>query len=346
MTMHDTKKTKPYISMRRSGFSLLELMLSLALIVVITSLIGSLMQIYARNFATRGDDIRREQLARALLSMMAEDIRSVVMQQEYDPKVLQQLLGASSSGAGASAPAEPVVSELGSSPSTQIDVSSATAGSFSTMATTSLAPGIYGDQFSLVVDVSRIPRPDEYLIQQASLIDGFLTDVPGDMKTVTYYVQASTNMGISDQLSSFADPANSTGYSSGLVRRQLDRAVTANAEEMGDSQRLLRTGDLVAPEVIAIDFAYFDGVSWLLEWDSSAQSLPWLVQISLAMQSATASQQAEWEPGTPISTMTLQDRQAYGIEVYQLIVAIPGAQLAAADAAAAEQAAGMESMGL
>jgi hypothetical protein len=133
---------------------------------------------------------------------------------------------------------------------------------------------------------------------------------------------------------------------SGLVRRQLDRGVTAYAEEIGDTSRLMRTGDLIAPEVISIEFSYFDGTQWLLEWDSSTQSLPWLIQISLAMQSATGSEKSWMAPGTPISTMTYEDRTAYGVKIYTLVVAIPGAQLRAADAMTEDQAAGMDSMGL
>ncbi len=335
----------------RSAFTLLEVILSLALIVVATALIGSLMQIFARNFATRGDDIRREQLARALLSQIADDIRGVVLPQEYDTSVLEQLMGSSGGGGGgaATAPVEATSGLASETAASENSTTSATATSdvLAETVTTSLPPGIYGDQYSLIVDVSRIPRPDEYVVQQATLVDSFLTDVPGDMKTVTYYVQQPTNMGIQDSLAQFAAPTDpTTAYSAGLVRRQLDRGVTAYAEEMGDTQRLQRTGDLLAPEVVALEFAYFDGVDWLYEWDSSTQSLPWLVEITLAMQSASASAEAQLAPGISISMMSFADRQAYGVEIYQLVVAIPGAQLHAADAASADQAAGMESMGL
>ncbi|MEZ6134057.1 MAG: type II secretion system protein [Pirellulaceae bacterium] len=337
---------KPIQRSARGGFTLIELMLSLALIVVATALIGTLMQIYASNFATRGDDIRRAQLARSLLTMIAEDIRSVVMEQEYDPTVLEQLMGGSSSGGGGGgAPTADTSGGTGlasSAPST----SATDTGELSETATTSLPPGIYGSQYQLMVDVSRVPRPDQYIRLQQSLIDGTLTDIPGDMKTVTYYVQAATQMGVQDTMSAFTQSADETGFAAGLVRRQLDRAITAYAEENGDTQRLLQTGDLVAPEVISLEFSYFDGINWLTEWDSSTQSLPWLVQVSLAMQSASGARVSKFEPGTPLNTINLADRQSYGIEVYELIVAIPGAQLRAADAASADQAAGMSSVGL
>jgi len=342
----------------RSAFTLIELLLSLALIVVATALVGSLMQMFSRNFATRGDDIRREQLARALLSKIADDIRAVVLPQEYDSSVLEQLLGASGgSSPSNAAAATSSTSSLGNSASStgtsdsSNTTGSASGGDLSTTVTTSLPPGIYGNQYSLIVDVSRIPRPDEYIMQAASMTDHFLADVPGDMKTVTYFIQSPTNMGVDDTLAQFAVAnvsanGSPSGQSSGLVRRQLDRAVTAYAEEMGNTQRLQRTGDLLAPEVVALEFAYFDGVDWLTEWDSSTQSLPWLVEITLAMQTATASMTTPFTPGISINRLPYADRKAYGIEVYQLVVAIPGAQLHAVDTATADQAAGMESMGL
>ena len=352
----------------RSGFTLIELMLALALIVVTTALIGSLMQMFSRNFATRGDDIRREQLARALLTKMADDIRSVVMPQEYDSSVLEQLLGASGGGGGASGGgggggassggANPAAAGASSSQTSGSGMSGTAGsdsptegGSLTDTITASLPPGIYGDQYSLIVDVSRIPRSDEYTMPSASLMDHFIADVPGDMKTVTYYVQALTNMGIEDSLSQFATPESlanspSNGQSGGLIRRQLDRAVTAYAEEMGDTQRLSRTGDLLAPEVVALEFAYYDGVDWLTEWDSSTQSLPWLVEITLGMQSARGSEASPFSPGVSLNQLSYEDRQSYGIELYQLVVAIPGAQLRPVDAASADQAAGMEAMGL
>ena len=94
--------------MKRKAFTLMELMLALSLVVVAAALIGSLMQMYARNFATRGEDIRRIQLARSILTMIAEDLRSVVTAQEYDASVLEQQMGgvagggAAAGGAGAS----------------------------------------------------------------------------------------------------------------------------------------------------------------------------------------------------------------------------------------------------
>lgn len=386
--------------MKRSAFTLLELILALALTVFAVSLIGTIMRIYANDFATKGEDIRRMQLARSLLNMIADDIRSVLTQQEYDGAVLEQLMGSAAAG-GTGTPTSGASPSMGSgtgssgstlNPSSTVNPSStantsstssantsSTAGGGGTggsgsgtgsgtsmsstgsatgatatdpnadLATTATAMplGLYGSQYQLLLDASRLPRPDEYYAQQQnSILGGTLVDVPGDVKTICYYVQSPTNMGVNDQLAELTGVSTTDGMSAGLVRRRLDRAVSAFAEEQGQMDQLLRTGDLVAPEVVSIEFSYFDGTQWLTSWDSSTQSMPWLIQITLAMQSARGEKKSPFTPGTPISLIPLEDRQAYGIEVYDLVVAIPGAQLQAAPTSAAETDAGLESVGL
>lgn len=345
-------------SSSRGGFTLIELLLSLALIVVATALIGSLMQLYSRNFASRGDDIRREQLARSLLGMIADDVRSVVLEHEYDPTVLEQMLssssggggdaggggdsagGAPTGGTGFSAGDSSLASDSSAASDTSVDTES-----LDETATTEMPMGLYGNQSTLMVDMSRVPRTDEYAPQQNSIVSGNLVDVPGDLKTVTYFIQVPTNQGVDDVMSNFTQAQDSAGFSSGLIRRSLDRRVTAYAEEIGDTDRLTRTGDLVAPEVVSLEFGYYDGTQWLYEWDSSTQGLPWLISVTLAMQSAEGRETNEVAAGTLLSAMSIADREAYGIDIYQLTVAIPGAQLHAGDTST-EDDAGLEAMGL
>jgi prepilin-type N-terminal cleavage/methylation domain-containing protein len=345
--------------MKRRAFTLIELMLALSLVVVATALIGSLMQMYARNFATRGEDIRRIQLARSILNMIAEDLRSVVTAQEYDASVLQQQMGnvaggggaaggaggaGGASGAGASGAGASAQSAGGAS----ADGASASGGEDATGTQSTIrAPGIYGSQYELTLDISRLPRPDEYFPQPGAMISPTLTDVPGDIKNVSYFVQTPSAMGVQDNLEAFNDGTIMTnGMSSGLVRRQLDRAILAYAEEIADTTRLMRTGDLIAPEVYSLEFAYFDGVQWTYTWDSSTQSLPWLVQITLGIQSASGEAKAQLESGVSLSSLTYDQQAEYGIQVYELIVAIPGANLKAAATETEDADSGMSAMGL
>ncbi len=340
--------------MKRKAFTLIELILALSLIVVATALIGNLMQMYAKNFATRGEDIRRMQLARSILNMVAEDLRAVVTVQEYDASVLEQQLGsgggAAGGGGGGGAASSGASGSAGGASGTA--GASGTSGGASDptaeeAAVVSRAPGIYGSQYELTLDVSRLPRADEYIPAAGAMVASTLTDVPGDIKTVTYFVQTPSVIGVEDSMAMFNDSTTVTnGMTSGLVRRALDRAIMAYAEETGDSTRLLRTGDLIAPEVVSLEFAYFDGTQWLYDWDSSTQSLPWLVQITLGIQSASGEAKADLESGISLNTLTYEQQAEYGVQVYELIVSIPGAQLKAAAVAFEQADSGMSSMGL
>ncbi len=368
----------------RSAFTLMELILSLALIVVATALLGSLMGIYARSFSTRGDSIKQKQLARSLLTMMADDIRAVVVAQQYDDSVLQQMLGGSSgsastgtggtgtgsgtggtgtgststggsgtggsgtgstgTGTGTGATAGGSSTGTGSTGGSATEQSSGTETDTST-ASTALPPGIYGSQYQLMVDVSRIPRTSEYNQTTGSI--GMLSDVPGDVKSVTYLLQSGGPLGVQDSMLQVSTASQNTLISnSGLVRRAIDRNVLKYAEENATATSLNSTGDLVAPEVVAMEFSFYDGTQWLYDWDSSQQGLPWLVQITLALQSPESAEANPIVGGITLSTLTVSDQQAYGIQVFQMTVAIPGANLQAAGTSAQSSGSGMQAMGL
>ena len=96
-------------------------------------------------------------------------------------------------------------------------------------------------------------------------LTGSLGDMPSDIKTIGYYVQSPGPNGVQDPLAALsqqattANGASSTPSNGGLVRRSVDRAITQYAYENGRSDQLLKTGQIVAPEVMAIEFQYFDG---------------------------------------------------------------------------------------
>ena len=53
---------------------------------------------------------------------------------------------------------------------------------------------------------------------------------------------------------------------------------------MGNISTLNQTGDLLAPEVKAIEFSYWDGLTWQLEWSSDEfGELPLAVQVTIYM---------------------------------------------------------------
>jgi prepilin-type N-terminal cleavage/methylation domain-containing protein len=208
----------------RRGFTLLELILSLALCAVVAGLIGSLVHIYLLNQETGRDSVQQSQMARAVLNMIAEDVRTSVRYQSFDTGGLQELLsgatgggsmsggattggtaggstsGGSSSGVGGTTGAATSGSTGGASTGGASSSGSGATDTGSTSTTTNapLPPGIYGSSTSIEIDVSRLPRPDEYYPKVGDTSLGTLGDMPSDVKTVGYYVQSPRSDGVQD----------------------------------------------------------------------------------------------------------------------------------------------------
>ena len=412
---------------RRDGFTLLELLLALSLSAVVALLIGGLVQLYLLNENRGRENVRQAQVARAVLSMIAEDIRTTVRYQPFDTSGLQQMLsgsaasmmgmpggmaggGTSGAGGGGSsvggggvstgtgAPSagnqntgspSPSTGGTGSLPTgtsggagiasgggrtsaagggTSINFPSSSgsgsAGSSSGGASASSAtsdqisvpPGVYGSEASIEIDVNRMPRPDEYTMRPGDMSIGTLGDMPSDIKTVSYYLQSPRSDGILDPLSRLtSETSTSTSGASvstngGLVRRSLDRAVTQYAYQVGNTTQLLRTGELIAPEVLGIEFSYFSAANgWQTQWDSSTLGLPSVVKVTIAMQSESMARSNPITPGLSLSSITSAMAQEYGIQFYSTNVIIPGAGLLTAPQSQSETGStsnGMSSLGL
>ncbi|MBI1900684.1 MAG: hypothetical protein HYS13_06180 [Planctomycetia bacterium] len=314
----------------RRGITLLELILSLALTAIIVSIIGVAIFLNLRALDKRRADVEETQLARAVLRMMADDIKSAVQTPQIDTSQIESSgsAGASSgggqgSGGGAGTPGGDSGSGgSGSGGSGGGGSGSGTSGTGATGAETETANntediagsttlpavvGLYGNQYELQVDTSRLPRVDQY---DPAFTPSGTADIPSDVKTVAYFLRTTP---ISQE----------PGGRPGLVRRSLDRAV---AEWSSDGGGLTSQydGDLLAPEVTALEFRYFDGKEWLTEWDSQQLGgLPMAVEIVIVVDRTVLQQQPGLLAANPEITQgdTLSDPR-----LYRLVVQLPGAQ--------------------
>ncbi len=273
---------------RRAAFTLLEVLLTLSMSIVLMVLIGGVLQFYGRDMQTSDLEVRQVQLASAVMQMIEDDLRATLYTEPVDTSALASLLSSAGggsggeSGSGGSAgdeAAPPDDSELGSDASAAMDLSAGVA--------VLQKPGLIGNQQQIQVDVSRLPRLEEYMV----LFDGStaaLNDLPSDIKTVAYHVQQSGAIGgVEDPLENLgANPSGTlTGGAGGLVRRSLDRAATVHASLTGGLSRLSQTGEILAPEIIAIEFEYWDGFNWQIEWSSDSYGgLPLAVRVTLTMR--------------------------------------------------------------
>jgi hypothetical protein len=180
---------------------------------------------------------------------------------------------------------------------------------------------------------------DEYDPTLADPSAGAL-DLPSDVKTVAYFLQGGgtvTSSAALDSTGTTLSIAVDTSQS-GLVRRQLDRAVTQWASNNGNLASLSTGGDVIAPKVQSLEFAYFDGSEWLLEWDSGeAGRVPLAVEIVIGI----ASPQAVRQVTTSTGTSTVADGTE--LNYYSLIVYLPAGEIV--DEGGTESGASGESMG-
>lgn len=312
---HSTLPT-PY-SKLRTAFTLLEVILALALAVVVIGLVG--LGVHSVLKIVDGGRLRteRDQLARAILHRIADDLRGTIRYEPFDDSGLSSANSAASAAASAlTGGASQSQNQDGEgnaagddSGSNSANSNSASSGNDSSQnmlgETSSLIPGIYGSQTYLQIDVGRIPRFDEF----AAGADGLSMPVPAsDVRRVAYYVGGASSM-----ISGGNTALGTSRVDGGLIRQELNQASAQWAAEQGDPGMLDQYSSLLAPEALALEFRYFDGTQWLNEWDSTANGgLPRAVEIILVLQA---------EPNAVGLTPGLTPNDADN--VYQLIVHLP-----------------------
>jgi hypothetical protein len=301
--------------------TLLEVLLTLALMAIVITLLGVAIDFHLRVVDVRRTRVEQAQLARAVLRMMANDIRATVQSEPVDFSSVQQL--ATGTGLGMDDLGD--LGDLGGEIDPDEVEQSLTDGIEGSVAAPSEA-GLYGNQYELRIDVSRLPRPDPY----AALLmteTAEATDIPSEIKSVAYYVLGGATGG---NAAAPPAPIASAGQDSlaasptenlvtGLVRRSLSRAAAQWAGENGNLDTLLRNTEVVAPEVAHLEFRYFDGTEWLFEWDTAQEGgLPVAVEVGIWIQSPD-------EKPAPATRSALEERETTRVsgDVYRLIVDLP-----------------------
>jgi hypothetical protein len=144
-------------------------------------------------------------------------------------------------------------------------------------------PGIRGGPNWIDIDVSHLPRPEEFHGVITMGAETSIMQLPSDIKTVSYYLQPLDALS-DDEKSMTQGGFTEEAKHGGLVRRVIDRATARTAYLMNDTTFLDKAGDVIAPEITSVQFRYFDGSLWVEEWDSEAYGgLPVAVEITLGI---------------------------------------------------------------
>ncbi len=289
---------------QRSAYTLFEVIVALGLSVIVLAAIGFAVDLHLRTLQSRRSRVEEAQLARAVLRLMADDLRNAVQYKAIDFSSVEKLATGNSST---------IEEELGEEQPIEEE-----AQSLADSVAPPTIPGLYGNQFELRVDISRLPRVDQYdpsLVAESVSV----TDIPSDVKTVAYYLIADSTT--TEFQSATLDGDDSTRQT-GLVRRVLDRAVTQWAADNGSLSSIDSSGEIVAPEVVYLEFRFFDGSEWVIEWDSDELGgLPIAVEIGLGIAPSNANVQTAPTPSSHDES-TQQE-----MSFYRLVVHLPASEI-------------------
>lgn len=161
-----------------------------------------------------------------------------------------------------------------------------------------MMPGLVGGSNWLQVDLSSLPRLDQVMLAQTNNqpTQAGATRA-ADMKTVSYFMAAAPGLPqvLSTQL---ADGSRGQG----LLRKEMGRSMGLPTSGMGgaaggatmtsaataSASSKTSLPEALAPEVVKLEFQYFDGAGWQPSWNSQQRNgLPKAVKILASFMADT-----------------------------------------------------------
>ncbi len=262
----------------RAALTLLEVILAIALTSIVMLLVSMAIDFQLRATERRRADAEQAQIVRAVLQQMSTDLRGSLYAKTTDFSSVADLPAAQLADLDSE-----LTGEVGAEEAAAIDEATDEVGDIASSATSSELPGLFGNRYELVFDISHLPNRYELARIAAA---GESAGPSGDVKSVAYYLAALQQPGVySDQAGGSTaafNPENELAQI-GLVRRVIDRAAVRWVADRGEADFLLDNAELIAPEVCALEFRYFDGVEWLEQWNSDdLLGLPVAVEIIIA----------------------------------------------------------------
>ncbi|HEX4412542.1 MAG TPA: prepilin-type N-terminal cleavage/methylation domain-containing protein [Lacipirellulaceae bacterium] len=316
----------------RAGFTLFELILSIALFAVLLTLIGMAVNLYLMRVDADRSRVEEAQLARSVLTMIADDIHAASIYKPQDTKDLAALMLASKpfdvdtvdAAAGSPKPGGPSgptaatkIAAIASTSSTSGQSATGSTGSSTSSGSTTSASGsgtdqtgttmplgLNGSDSDIYIDVTRIPRQEELfstvtgytnapspvssgsggMTSSTSTTDGNVNP-PADLKTVHYYVRPGNSVEPGSEATTSLAPGTQAGVG-GLVREEVPRQLVLFSEQNGNGSAVGTGGTLIAPEVVQIQFQYFDGSQLATTWDmNQTPQLPVAIEVAIWLKS-------------------------------------------------------------
>jgi len=255
------KDSRPFFpGPHRSGFTIIEVMVAAGLTTLLMAAMYSAMSVYWTTAVESYDEIERSQIARALLRSMARDIQSCTFREEEDQATSEDddlLLG-----------------DLDTTAAEPVDPDAAMA---------AYTNGLVGTDTDLMLYISRPDKNQSYVSAQELATP---SERSSDAIIVRYFLAERGGVGLSGMVAEEA-LAESTSDSNvaGLAIMHGDQIGLSTAMNLGDIDLQMEAADLLAREVAAIRFSYFDGMDEFEEWDSKVKNaMPRAVIIEVTLR--------------------------------------------------------------
>ena len=301
----------------RPGYTLFEVMLSLALILVLMTLIGTALNTHLHNQFHNRMQVEEAQLARALLNRIADDIRAVLLDPEEGENAASGSPSEDDTDETADNPADTSSADESDSESDTTSYDEDYAYEYSIVGK---KKGIYGGPDWIQIDTCRT-IPGERFAYEANNINSYSYDYENEefipelnllssgQKTVLYYLgydsgtvdaeeeYLTKQKGTSVEPDRYQQGWLTSNIKYGLYYREMNRVIAEYAVEMGlDAvNQMMDNDEHLAPEVDNLEFYYYvnddpdhavEEGEWLDAWDMDAEGgqLPLAIEIRLSIR--------------------------------------------------------------
>lgn len=232
--------------MRRTGFTLLEVLLSLAIAVLLLSAMYVAVNTHVRLSEAAREVTEHGTLARMVFARISGDILASLG--PTPPDRSQSAAGTGGTTAGGGTGTGGVTGATGTTPAGGTTTPAAGAATTSLNGSVQFNLGVQGTADRLTLYVSRIPRDSRFLPEP---MRGEIEPVSSDLRRVTYWLAGGTDAPF------------------GLAR-QVVRLVTSDDQMSAVPPDVADESTYVlAEEVRGLSFSYFDGTSWRDSWDGT-----------------------------------------------------------------------------
>ncbi len=345
----------PASARNTAGFTLFELLIAVGLTSLLMAALYSAMSTYFELQLDSHEEIARQQVARAVLRQMTRDIQSIVFAKQEVLSEDEESSGSSSglngsgtsglSGSGTSGLSGAGTSGLngggtgaaggtGATGGTGGTGSTSSSSSTSTTSSGDLDGNAYGESMIDPETVSTtytsglvgtatdlqlfVSRPDPNLSYVSSQELATLDQRTGDLVIIRYLMADKQGAGLGSEIADREAPGQDDGPV-GLARMSGDLYGLSTAVENSEESPQLAAAKLLAREVAAVQFRYFDGIAWQEEWDSTAlNALPKAIEIVLTVR--------DEEQAANASFLDEPDPYALPSTTHRVVVPIPVAE--------------------